>query len=420
MSAAPVSSADRGVYVHFPYCEKKCPYCDFNSHAVAHDDAAYADAVIRELEGRAHELGEGPVRSLYFGGGTPSLWAPEQVGRVRDAVERRFGFTEAPEITLEANPGTIVPDRFRAYVDVGVGRFSLGAQSFDDRELEALGRIHDAAASMRAVKAAIDSGARVSLDLIYAQPGQRWPDVERSLARAFDLGPAHISAYTLTVEPDTALGRRTRLGLFEPMDDELQAELIERVTEALAAQGYGRYEISNYARPGQEAVHNSLYWVGGPYLGLGAGAHGYHPEPHLAGARRRENVKAPHSYLAAANAADFTPRFEETLTRAEVLADRLWTGFRPRWGVDLAALDAEAGLGGRLVPAVTPTLEALARQGWLTEAEGRWRPTAEGFLFADAIGRAVVRAMRSLGELVDTPPIGQDEGVGEERTSGPE
>lgn len=392
-----VSSQDRGVYVHFPYCEKKCPYCDFNSHTVPHDDAAYADAVLKELSLRAESFGSGPLRSVFFGGGTPSLWDPKQVGRVLRQIEATFGFSPEPEITLEANPGTVVPDRFLAYVDEGINRFSIGVQSFLDHELEQLGRIHDAQCAHRAVAGAIASGARVSLDLMYAQPGQTWAQVQSSIDRALQLGPGHISAYTLTVEPDTALGRRSRLGLFTAMEDDLQAEFIERVTDTLQGAGYARYEISNYARPGQEAVHNSLYWTGGPYLGLGAGAHSYLPAPGLREAVRQENVKAPHTYLEGMMQGDLRPRFSETLDRAALLADRLWVGFRPRWGVDLEALDAEAGMSGALVQALTPALEALERQGYVQRAE-RWRPTAEGFLFADAIARTLLTAARQIPE----------------------
>ena len=391
--SAPVRPTDRGVYVHFPYCEKKCPYCDFNSHAVPHDDGAYADAILAELAGRAGELGPGPVRSLFFGGGTPSLWDPPQLGRVIRAVAETFGFEGTPEITVEANPGTVVPDRFRAFVAEGVNRFSIGVQSFADAELVHLGRIHGADQAERAVQAALDTGARVSLDLMYGLPGQTWPDVARSVARALALAPHHISAYTLTIEPDTALGRRTRLGLYKPMDDDGQAALIHRVTDALGDAGYQRYEISNYAQPGFEAVHNSLYWTGGPYLGLGAGAHSYAPAPGLASAVRRENVKGPDAYLRAAMGGDFTPRFTETLDRWGVVADRLWVGLRPRWGVDVGELAEASGLGAALRARLDPTLEGLAARGLVRREGSRWAPTAEGFLFADLVARTLLDAV---------------------------
>jgi putative oxygen-independent coproporphyrinogen III oxidase len=403
---APVTPEDAAVYVHFPYCAKKCPYCDFNSHVLAHDDRAYADAVLAELAARGDSLVV-PARglsSVFFGGGTPSRWAPAEVGRVLRALKERFGFAEHCEVTLEANPGTVAAERFAAYVEQGVTRFSIGAQSFIDAELEELGRIHDARAAERAVQAAQATGARVSLDLMYAFPGQGWAEVERSLSRALALGTEHVSAYTLTVEPDTVLGRRTRLGLFVPMDDDRQAELIEAVSARFADAGLSRYEISNYARPGAESRHNALYWVGGAYLGLGAGAHGYLPGPALSGARRYENVKPPADYLEGARRGEFPRRFEEQLSRRQALGDRLMVAFRGAWGLDVAALAAEAGLSGRLEPELLPTLEALERQGLLRRAgpsPTRFVPTPRGMLFNDALARALLLRARELPEAFD-------------------
>lgn len=378
-----------GVYVHFPYCAKKCPYCDFNSHTVAHDDVQYADVVLAELEHRADAI-EGPSVSLYFGGGTPSRWAPDQVGRVIRAVRDRVGLVEGAEITLEANPGTVVEDRLAAYVAHGVTRFSIGTQSFVDAELVALGRIHDAASGLRAVRAAKNTGARVSLDLIYAQPRQSRADVDRSLDAAFELAPDHVSAYTLTVEPDTILGRQKRLGLFDPMPDDDQASLIEHVTTRLADAGYARYEVSSYARPGQRAVHNSLYWTGAPYLGLGAGAHGFTFASDRSAGRRYGNVKAPERYLAGT----FETYFDETQDRMDLLTDRLWVGIRPAWGVDLAALSEEFGLD--VVAAFAPALDPFVARGLLEREGSRYAPTAAGFLFTDAIARAILDASASL------------------------
>ena len=402
--APPVAASDLGVYVHFPYCAKKCPYCDFNSHVVDHDDATYASAVLAELAGRAGDFeGFGPARSLFFGGGTPSLWAPEEVGRVIRGVRERLGLRDDAEITLEANPGTVAEWRFDAYVAAGVNRFSIGVQSFLSHELEALGRIHDGASAVRAVTAARKSGARVSLDLMYGLPGQTWDDVARSVDRALALGTHHLSAYTLTIEPDTVLGRQTRLGLFQPMEDDTQAELIERVTERLGAAGFLRYEISNYARPGFEAVHNSIYWVGGPYLGLGAGAHSYLPEPRLAGALRRENVKPPRDYVESALEGRFPARFEERLGPEAALGDRLMVAFRGAWGLDVRALAREADLAERLEPALAPALERFARMELLVEEGERWVPTMKGFLFNDGIARTLLEIAQAV-PLRSSPP----------------
>jgi oxygen-independent coproporphyrinogen-3 oxidase len=239
---------------------------------------------------------------------------------------------------------------------------------------------------------------------MYAFPGQTWADVERSLDQALELGTEHLSIYTLTVEPDTALGRRARLGLFVPMDDDRQAELIERVQARLAAAGFVRYEISNHARPGAESRHNALYWVGGAYLGLGAGAHGYLPAPGLRAAWRGENVKPPEDYLEGARSGRFPRRFEERLTRREVLGDRLMVAFRAAWGLDVSELAAEAGLSGRLEPLLLPALEGLARQGLLEARGTRFTPGARGMLFNDAIARTLLGVARGLPAELDAIP----------------
>ena len=382
----------RGVYVHFPYCISKCPYCDFNSHAIAHDGARYADAVLAELEQRRGELGAGALRSIYFGGGTPSLWPPDQVGRVRSAIESAFGLAADAEVTLEANPGTLTDTRLHAYRRLGINRFSIGVQSFDDEELALLGRKHDAHAAARGVRGARDTGASVSLDLIYGLPRQAWSKVRANLARAVDLRPDHVSAYTLTIEPDTVLARRTRLGLFRPMADDAQAELIERVTGYLEQHGYRRYEISSYATNGRESRHNCLYWVGGAYLGLGAGAHSYLPRAD-GSARRRENLRSPEAYIRTSLLGETGMQFQEERCVAETLADRLMVAMRLRWGVDPADFGihgggsgSSSGLGARLVA----ELRRFESQGWVYEEGGRFRPTEKGFLFNDAIAGALM------------------------------
>lgn len=396
---APVTSRDTGLYIHFPYCEKKCPYCDFNSHVLPHDDQRYADAILRELEDRAPEyLSRGQrFSTIYFGGGTPSLWDPGAVARVIRRVKQRFGVVEGAEITLEANPGTVHERLFEDFVGAGVNRFSIGAQSFLSSELVQLGRIHDSAASERAVRAARKTGARVSLDLIYGQPGQRWFDVERSVERALELAPDHLSAYTLTVEPGTALGRQYESGKFVPMSDDDQAELIERVTTRIEQAGYLRYEVSSYAPEGSEARHNTIYWVGGPYLGLGAGAHSYRPFCGLSGAHRRGNVKSPGEYEARALRGDHTPGFEETLDRQGAIAERLMLGVRVKWGLDLDQLTRDAELApGRLEDLLAEPLADLVRDGLIGRHGSRIAPTSRGLLFTDGLGRVMLEAAEQL------------------------
>lgn len=384
----PVSSTDAGLYVHFPYCERKCPYCDFNVHAIPHDDRAYADAVIAEIATRSPEYAAWlPFRSLYFGGGTPSEWAPDELARVIAAVRDGPGLRADAEVTVEVNPGTVGERCLDALRAAGATRFSLGVQSFDARELEALGRSHSPAEAAAIVARAQATGARTSLDLMYALPGQSDADLERSVSTALALSPDHLSAYTLTVEPETMLGRRARLGLFTPMDDDRQAAMIERLTALLEAAGFLRYEVSSFAPPGREAVHNTIYWVGGPYLGVGAGAHSYLPEAELRGAVRRENLRGPAEYIGDAGAGRFSARARERLDQVEVIGDRLMTGVRTRWGLDLAALDREAGWAGRLATALEPVVQRLAAQGLLAVQGTTIRPTARGFLLNDLLGR---------------------------------
>ncbi len=416
----PVDDRAAAVYVHFPYCARKCPYCDFNAHALPHDDQNYADAIIAELAHRGAELFlDGGVRSIFFGGGTPSRWAPTQVGRVIDAIEAKFGFAPDVEITLEANPGTVVGghaeapdaeaagrDRFEAYVAAGVGRFSIGVQSLIDRELVGLGRIHDAQTGIATVAAARSTGARVSLDVMYGFPGQSWTSVAHTLDQALALGTEHISAYALTVEPNTVLGRQAALGRFVPMPDDDQADLMERVHARLEAAGLRRYEVSNYAAPGAESRHNCIYWLGGPYLGLGAGAHSYLPDAHLETAVRRENRRAPEGYLRGASDRTFPVTFEEHLDRRQIVADRLLTVMRTRWGLDLNALDAAVGARGTLDAALRPALESMIARGLVEYADRRFRPTDRGFMFNDTLARQ----LRGQLDSADNPP--QLQGVG--------
>jgi putative oxygen-independent coproporphyrinogen III oxidase len=398
MRKAPVATSDPGLYVHYPYCERKCPYCDFNVHVIPHDDRTYADAVIAELRARRGEI-EAPFHTLYFGGGTPSEWSPEELGRVVTCVKAEVGLDPSAEITLESNPGTIGESRLGAFMSAGITRFSLGVQSFDDRELESLGRTHSGDEAERIVRAAIATGAKTSLDLIYALPDQTEASAIASVDRAIALRPDHISAYTLTVEPETPLGRRARLGLFRAMDDDLQASMIEAVTARLEAAGYLRYEVSSYAPIGREAVHNAIYWTGGPYLGAGAGAHSYLPAPRLRSAIRRENVRAPSQYVDSALTGRVATTFEERLSKPEAIGDRLMTGLRAAWGIDLRALAEEAELGEELEAALAPALERLIAEKLVERSGPRVRPTARGFLFADRIGRALLEASHLLDRV---------------------
>ena len=267
------------LYLHIPYCQSKCPYCDFNSHAVAswpEDD--YVRALVAEIERRA---GEAPwtgrrLKTIFFGGGTPSLFRPESIAAVLAAAERNFGLERGAEVTLEANPGTVDAAKLGGMRAAGINRISFGAQSFNDERLKFLGRIHGAAETREAARLAHRAGfERLNLDLIFAVPGQTIDETLNDIAEAAALGPDHISAYNLTFEEGTAFFTEMKRGRIRPIDSDRQAEFYAAVREELPRRGYKMYEISNYAPPGHEARHNLSYWRLESYLGLGAGAHSF-------------------------------------------------------------------------------------------------------------------------------------------------
>lgn len=371
----PVCTEDAGLYVHFPFCVSKCHYCDFNSHVSDHDDDAYADVVIRELTLRAEQWrAPRPLRTLFFGGGTPSLWTPSALGRVIEASARLFGHADAIEISMEANPGSSDASRFADYAAAGVTRFSIGCQSFVDDELRWLERAHGAAEAVGAVEAAQATGARVSLDLMYGLPDQPWANVERSFAQAEALQVDHVSAYALTVEPRTALSRRVALRVVTPMDDDEQADLYARTTDRLGSMGLARYEVSSYARTGQECLHNLLYWLGGTYLAAGAGAHGF------VDGRRYANLRNPGAY----GAGRFTPPADLPDPR-EHLAERFTVGFRSRWGIEAALVASE--------PALVDAADELMARGLIRRWGARLAPTESGYAFVDGIAIRFLEAL---------------------------
>jgi len=264
------------LYVHLPWCLRKCPYCDFNSHALRADDDVgalelrYVDALVADLEASLPTVWGRTVTSIFIGGGTPSLFSPEAIDRLLVAIRARLALAPALEVTLEANPGTFERERFEGFRAAGVNRLSLGVQSFDDRMLAAIGRVHDAGQARAAAASAATLFERFNLDLMFALPGQTLPGLQTDLETALSFAPGHLSVYHLTLEPNTLFAR------FPPPlpDDDLAAEMQDRVEAVLAAAGLSRYEVSAYARAGQRSRHNLNYWQYGDYLGIGAGAHG--------------------------------------------------------------------------------------------------------------------------------------------------
>jgi oxygen-independent coproporphyrinogen-3 oxidase len=332
--------------VHFPWCLKKCPYCDFNSHAtpreaVPHD--AYADAVLAELRFRADKIApDASLVSVFFGGGTPSLWEPRALGRVLAGVRAAFPRAASEvEITVECNPTSLDRDRAAALRDVGVNRLSVGVQSLDAGRLQYLGRLHDPDGALRAVEAAVAEMPRVSADLMFGAPGQRAADFVPELERVLRTGVAHVSAYALTIEPGTRFGELHKKGLLQIAKEDDYADTFERASETLRAHGFGHYEVSNHAMPGEEARHNQHYWRGGDHLGVGAGAYGCVASG--GGARRWRSEPIPARYLerSGTSAVDV---FDEPLSPEDVAREALMLGLRTREGVDLRALEARTGL----------------------------------------------------------------------------
>jgi oxygen-independent coproporphyrinogen-3 oxidase len=400
-SGALVAGRPLGVYVHFPFCGVRCPYCDFavdTRLAIPHD--AYADAVIAELGARrAWFAGGGPLVSIYFGGGTPGLWRPDALARVVEAAREAFGAppADALEITVEANPGEVDERQLAALRAAGVNRLSLGAQAFEDRLLRTLGRKHDVAAIPAAVRAARAAGlGAVSLDLIFGVPEQSVADWRRALDAALALAPEHVSAYALTIERGTAFGALERAGRLARPDDEAVAAMFEDAGAALAAAGLPRYEVSSYAPPAHRARHNGLYWSGAPYLGLGASASSFRP---LADgtAFRFTNPRATDTYLRPAAAGVVRPRHVERRAADDLENEALWLGLRTVDGVARAAHRARHGRDPLLGRA--DAVGACVDAGWLEVDEARVRLTPAGFLFADETALRLWRTRRARDPL---------------------
>ena len=378
------------LYVHIPYCLAKCPYCDFNSYAArVWPEDAYADALLAEL---AHAMREGifprgTATSIFFGGGTPSLFAPRTIAHLLDGAARELTIAGDVEITLEANPGTVDEERLAGFVAAGVNRLSFGIQSFHPELLLALGRRHSVEDSFRALRAARDAGVKnLSLDLIYAVPGESLEACAADVARAIEIAPEHVSAYNLTYEKGTALFRELQEGRVDPAPEELEVAMFHLVRERLANAGYAQYEISNYAQPGREARHNQAYWRGTPYLGLGAGAHSFVPRDASADGTsygtRWDTLRDPNRYMEAIRAAGVAVASREELTRAQAMGEACWLGLRERRGIDLEQFAARFATPLR---EAFPHVDQLLADGLVEWHEQHLRLTTQGLLVADSV-----------------------------------
>ncbi|WP_343346539.1 radical SAM family heme chaperone HemW [Sphingomicrobium sp. XHP0239] len=366
---------DLSIYVHWPFCLLKCPYCDFNSHVretVNHD--LWRDALLRDLAHEAALLPDHRVVSIFFGGGTPSLMLPGTVAAIIDAVAAHWSVADDLEITLEANPQSAEAEKFADLARAGVNRLSLGLQRFDDASLAFLGRLHDAREGLQALDHAQAAVDRVSFDLITALPGDTPTSFAPVLEQALSLGTDHVSLYQLTIEPGTRFETMVRKGEFTPIDEETGARLFEMTADRMTAAGLPPYEISNHARPGQESRHNLTYWRYHDYVGIGPGAHGRR------GGMQTFRHRKPENFLDAVRRNGHGLREEEMLTPRERAREALVMGLRLTEGIDLLEIERRFG-----VPAVdSDAARRLIEQGLLTY-EDRLRLTRAGRLLNDAI-----------------------------------
>jgi putative oxygen-independent coproporphyrinogen III oxidase len=365
-----------GLYVHWPFCRAKCPYCDFNSHVAPEvDEVRFARALVAEIERSAREIGPRPLASIFFGGGTPSLMVPATVAAVIERAIACFAPAAHLEITLEANPTSVEAGRLAGFQAAGVNRVSLGVQALDDAALRFLGREHSAAEALAAVDLAARLFARFSFDLIYGRPGQTLEAWAAELERALDHAGGHLSLYQLTIEPGTRFDLLQRTGALALPDDDLEADLYELTQDRLGAAGLPAYEISNHARPGEECRHNLVYWRSGEWLGIGPGAHGRLDLE--SGRVATEAWRLPKAWLERVEREGSGERMRVALAAEERVDELLIMGLRLAEGVDLVRLEA---LTGRPLEQSLDA-EALARlveDGWLKLAGARLAATAAG------------------------------------------
>ena len=365
------------LYVHLPWCLKKCPYCDFNSHESKGElpAARYLDALNADLEAALPFIWGRRIHTVFIGGGTPSLFAPEAIDRLIADLRARLPLEAGCEITLEANPGTFERDRFRGYRAAGVTRLSVGVQSFDDEKLAALGRVHDAAQARAAIAEARAAFDTFNIDLMYALPGQTLAQFESDLDTALACEPPHLSVYHLTLEPNTVFAKYPPSGADALPDDDTAFEMLDRIALRTGAAGLARYEVSAFARAGHRCEHNWNYWQFGDYLGIGAGAHSKLSFPHRV--VRQTRFREPVQYMNRALAGHAIAQDEE-VPRAQLPFEFMLNATRLREGFELARFGERTGLS---LAALAPGLDAAERQGLIERDFARVRPTARGFDF---------------------------------------
>lgn len=362
------------LYIHLPWCIKKCPYCDFNSHemrAAELPEQRYIDAVMADLEAALPLVWGRTVHSIFIGGGTPSLFSPDAIDRLLGGVRARLRLEPDCEITLEANPGTFEKDRFKAFRGAGVTRLSVGVQSFNDDNLKALGRVHDRAQALAAVEEAAQAFDTFNLDIMYALPGQSMDDLKQDMATALALSPPHISIYHLTIEPNTYFAK------FPPVipEEDTAYDMLDLITDMTGAAGLHRYEVSAYARDGHRCFHNLNYWQFGDYLGLGAGAHSKLSFAHRV--VRQVRFREPRLYMEKALAGNCLAQDDE-ISRADLPFEYMLNALRLKDGFGLQQFSERTGLA---ITAIQKGLEEAERKGLIERDFSRVKPSLRGFDF---------------------------------------
>jgi len=368
------------LYVHLPWCLRKCPYCDFNSHewrggpggdTLAIPEARYLDALVADLDAALPLIWGRTVHTIFIGGGTPSLFSPTAIDRLLGDLRARLKLAPDCEITLEANPGTFERDRFRAFRAAGVTRLSVGVQSFNDTHLAALGRVHDGAQAIAAIEEAASAFETFNLDLMYALPGQTPAQLEADLDQALALAPPHLSVYHLTIEPNTYFAKHPPV----VPEDDTAYDMLDRITERTGAQGLSRYEVSAYARDGHRCAHNLNYWQFGDYLGIGAGAHSKLSFAHRV--VRQVRLRDPSRYMAGALAGAAVARSED-VALADLPFEFMLNALRLKEGFTLAQFGERTGLS---IAAIQRPLEEAEHKGLLARDLWHAWPTERGLDF---------------------------------------
>lgn len=364
------------LYVHFPWCVEKCPYCDFNSHAVRGEipEAAYIAALIADITQALPQIWGRPVHTIFIGGGTPSLISPDGLAKLVSAIRALLPVVADAEITMEANPGTVEASHFAKFREAGINRLSLGVQSLNDRHLKALGRIHDAHGARNAIDAALKAFDQVNLDFMFALPGQTLKEAVADISEAAQFGATHLSAYQLTLEPNTAFFQSPPV----LPDCDLAAEMQDAVAQVLTTSGYGRYEVSAYSKPGEQCRHNLNYWRFGDYLGVGAGAHGKISSPNRI--VRETRPRSPQAYLAAAKTGAFTSAVE--VTNEQLPFEFMMNALRLTEGVEARLFSERTGMS---VDVIAEKLARGIKRGLLKDDEARIVASEQGLRFLNLL-----------------------------------